>query len=890
MGAFDLSRSRVDVERLLSERQWVQRLARSLVADPNLADDVAQESWLAALRHPPRHDANLKSWLSRLVRNTAAGIRRGDARRIERGRSATPPAATGDSSEAIERAEVVRELVDAVLTLDRPRREALVLVYFEGLAPNVAADQLGIPHSTFRTHVRRGLAEVREKLERKRGREGWLPVLTFLACRPEVIGVTLMKKFLVTAAVIAVIAAAVGVRLWNGRGAAPEIAERALAEAPRLDTELPLALPPVVDANSSAREPAHVGVPARPTTLTVAAVWDFDGSPISDLLVRVGCMDAQGLWVEHVTRTPPDGRISFDLSGWTNASCVSERGGNADVQLEPGMSKTVELRVPSDVRVHGRVLGENDQPVFGAGVYTSALGYSASATPLCTTDGDGRFDLGRLARALHVFAEHSQLGGSAQYWLGNTKVDEIDLVIRMQGVGHVVSGVVVDTRDAPVDRASVSVGSGMSGSVLSNVPDVITTGSRKYTFTDENGRFSVAGVATGSANVMVKHAGHGRSGINVEISAPTTDVRIVLAPAVRMFGVVRDPDGAAVPKAAISVEGQAYKVAGIDGSFEYVDIPPGSYQFEVTTSNAGLLQGSIDVPAAQAFEWNPVVVRGRVLGGRVIDEDGKPLAGWFLRSASMTNRFTEEEAMMIGPSMHEDRSVAVTDADGRFEFKSCTSGARRITVAPPDRGARGLPLLIANDVVPGRADVELRVDKKHAGVTVRGRAEDETGTPIGGARIVLEQSKNYVSLTMQTESAEPSGAYEFTRILPGAYELHVCAAGLCAKHVPIDVGDTTHIVDPIRLVRGGSIVVALSPEDAAFVRGHRASLTLANTTRELQLVGDEARLDDVEPGTHTIQSELSAPRPVPGPVVDVTVRVGETVRAVLDLTPLRGRK
>src|SRR6187402_2362550 len=140
MSAFDLPRSRVDVERLLSERQWVQRLARSLVADPNQADDVAQESWLAALRNPPRHDANLKSWLSRLVRNTAAGLRRGDARRTERERASSQPTVAAGSSDALERAEVVRELVDAVLALDRPRRDALVLVYFEGLAPNVAAD------------------------------------------------------------------------------------------------------------------------------------------------------------------------------------------------------------------------------------------------------------------------------------------------------------------------------------------------------------------------------------------------------------------------------------------------------------------------------------------------------------------------------------------------------------------------------------------------------------------------------------------------------------------------------------------------------------------------------------------------------------------------------
>ena len=65
------SLSDADLEKLLAQRGWVRRLAASLVADAGLADDVAQESWLAALRHPPRHAQNLRSWLSTLVRNTA---------------------------------------------------------------------------------------------------------------------------------------------------------------------------------------------------------------------------------------------------------------------------------------------------------------------------------------------------------------------------------------------------------------------------------------------------------------------------------------------------------------------------------------------------------------------------------------------------------------------------------------------------------------------------------------------------------------------------------------------------------------------------------------------------------------------------------------------------
>src|SRR5260370_310211 len=43
-----------DVAQLLQHSAWVRRLARGLVRDDALADDLGQEAWLAALRPPPR--------------------------------------------------------------------------------------------------------------------------------------------------------------------------------------------------------------------------------------------------------------------------------------------------------------------------------------------------------------------------------------------------------------------------------------------------------------------------------------------------------------------------------------------------------------------------------------------------------------------------------------------------------------------------------------------------------------------------------------------------------------------------------------------------------------------------------------------------------------------
>src|SRR5947207_11209285 len=79
----------VPVETLLAHRAWVQAVARAVVRDPNAADDVEQETWLAALRSPPRTASSPRGWLGAVVRSRARRIGRGDARREARENAAS---------------------------------------------------------------------------------------------------------------------------------------------------------------------------------------------------------------------------------------------------------------------------------------------------------------------------------------------------------------------------------------------------------------------------------------------------------------------------------------------------------------------------------------------------------------------------------------------------------------------------------------------------------------------------------------------------------------------------------------------------------------------------------------------------------------------------------
>ena len=66
----------IGIEELLGEAGWLRRLAASLVGDGAQADDLVQETWMAALRRPPRADGEPRPWLARVASNLARNARR----------------------------------------------------------------------------------------------------------------------------------------------------------------------------------------------------------------------------------------------------------------------------------------------------------------------------------------------------------------------------------------------------------------------------------------------------------------------------------------------------------------------------------------------------------------------------------------------------------------------------------------------------------------------------------------------------------------------------------------------------------------------------------------------------------------------------------------------
>lgn len=154
----------------------VYGIALRVVAEPGLAQEVAQDTFLALWRNPSAYDAgrgSLRGWLAGVARNKAVDlVRREEVRRRAvdallaegRGPSGDPPAV--EPTETMERR---RDLIGALRQLPRPQMEALVLAYFGGRTYREVARELGIPEGTAKTRLREALGRLRRQLGESEG-------------------------------------------------------------------------------------------------------------------------------------------------------------------------------------------------------------------------------------------------------------------------------------------------------------------------------------------------------------------------------------------------------------------------------------------------------------------------------------------------------------------------------------------------------------------------------------------------------------------------------------------------------------------------------------------------------------------------------------------------
>lgn len=211
------------VEELLEHTEWVRRLAYSLVRCEATADDLVQQTFLAALEHPPTEQGATRGWLARVMRNIAIDRSRRRLRRQMREEWVAEQAGTAQSDnkdllpvEIQARVELQELLASAVKDLPDPYRTTTVLYYFDDLTSAQIAKKLKLNPSTVRNQLRRAREQIRVKLEGRYG-DQWATMCFGLLLRPFSasstllpVGWTALMKPLAMAAV-----ASAGLWLWQ---------------------------------------------------------------------------------------------------------------------------------------------------------------------------------------------------------------------------------------------------------------------------------------------------------------------------------------------------------------------------------------------------------------------------------------------------------------------------------------------------------------------------------------------------------------------------------------------------------------------------------------------------------------------------------------------------
>jgi RNA polymerase sigma factor (sigma-70 family) len=369
---------------LLREGAALRALARCLVGSAD-AEDLVQDTRVAALTAPHGSDGFLAAWLRATLRNLGLAARRGTARRRGRERDAAERGAAGardvasDPAALAAQAELVRDVGAAVHALDEPFRTAVLLRFWHGLTPDGIAAHLGVPRNTVRSRLQRGLERLRATLDARHGTGSWRAGLALvaapraapLAAAPAAafVGWLMHGKLLTTLAAALAVAVA-GAWLWRAQPARPAapVAERGAA-AMIASASVPSAPPQATVVREPASAPDVAAAPAPFHVRWHGRCVDEHGAPLAGALVVLEA-DVQLLLPFAERRreaaSGPDGTFALEqlpaAASYRLTASAPDRVpvGVAWAHVEPGRSYALgDLVLAPGGGVRGRVVDTN---------------------------------------------------------------------------------------------------------------------------------------------------------------------------------------------------------------------------------------------------------------------------------------------------------------------------------------------------------------------------------------------------------------------------------------------------------------------------------------------------------------------------------------------------
>lgn len=694
-------------EELQTHAGFIRSLARSLVLDDSRAADVVQQTWMAAIEHPPAEGKPLRSWLAKVARNFARLSFRVDERRLRRERAAALPERLPSAEEIARKEEARRRLVDALFGLKEPYRTTILLRYYEDLQPRDVARRLGVPVETVRTRLKRGLAQLRTRLDAAYGsdRKSWCLAVAPLAGTMAAAG-TKMKAAIAAAAALTAM-----LTLWQVwpekpedqqpgfTAVAEEIGRPGKISPPRIAQQPPG--PPRQAENNVQKqliEPtgffAAGRVRDKATGEPVTAFWiKVTGVTGKELTTRGGetVGDSEGRFRLSVEKGDLFGiRVCSSQYRERVVVCDEEELHDLQIDMDPGLSVSGRVVDHATGRPEAGVLiGTARESETDLAMLLSGLNESC---PYTVTDEKGRFTLRGLKEewqtiaAVHPgFAE-----GAASAFPGAG--DEIE--IRLQR-GTRIFGTAFNDNGEPLPGLLIRMhGNGIplprplltgpDGSFRTEpaLPGKVTLSAEpppgeteaSFRFQRETKVVELVDreieVVFGSAGGYITWRGTVRDGKG----RPVQDGTISAIP--EEWGEKSDPDP--VPHRTATIEDQ--------GRFQMEKLEPGRYSIRLKLSrsaNTIVCQDvSFDNPGLKTRD---IVLPEAAISGTIVDAaTGRPMTGERCRiKAALRNR-------LEAPPLFLESYTASINGEGRFSLTSLVPGTYSLSVYQ-ERTATSIP-------------------------------------------------------------------------------------------------------------------------------------------------------------------------------------------------------
>ena len=751
-----------EMESLLEHAQWVQELAYKLVRDPSLADDIVQETWVAALseRSEPVHST--RAWLAMVVKRLVWQRYRSESRRRSREEFTARSEATASTGEIFERVSAHKQVVEAVTSLPETYRTVLLRRYFEGETPTEIAKAQGVPISTVKTRLQRGLARLREELDENNGKDGssWALALAPLA-RAHELG---LKTTAVSTSSIAMpIAWAVGASLLVAL-AASLVFENSQVENDQFEHA---SLPAEAENAGSRTEPG-----------------------------------INGIRVEKRTSLGPLGAAADKLAD--QALVASRRVIQGKVLSASGASMAfvlLEFQPRLKLKSVGEVIAISDEN----GLFSMR---GASGAGVIRT---GRDDLVTICAA--------EVGTSETPTELNVIVAE-----KRRLAGHIFDDAGNALSEARVEfmlPAELRASLGRRLETATPYHPITESDTRGFFVLPEAAQFTGAEIHVRREGFLDWRAEPGPADENLRIILE----RVLLAAETKAVrGRVLDASGAPMIDVRVALDGLATRTDR-SGAFalpwdgervvtqpRLVAVAPGRAPAFALASSDGSAGWNWPNPLELRLEEAPLSIAGHVL-----DHEGLPRAGVLLWLAapsllSLPRGGVEEGSLTFGlppddqisaqelpqvaecvaqGNRHRPWTSVRSDADGRFKLSGLGRRSYRIATLDPAT----LATSELGPVEAGASDVVLRLDRARLLPQLTGRVVDPNGAPLAGIRVNLSrgaeelrhEGKSLLTRTHQVEGTrtDRDGRFLLRNVPPNGTQLILRSPNTIPQSVPV---------------------------------------------------------------------------------------------------------